>query len=132
MPSFFFRELQTHHSFTFNLRFLYELKLKVPFSKTVCGIFYFRFHYVFYQSLYFYSTKCMDSLTLERHITPFKIKIIEKPHIVLLSDVWFLSWNKKLQNSMISVWVGVPQNQPGSKLFKPRKSKFWDRLNSNF
>ena len=37
----------THHSFTFNLRFLYELKYKVRLSKTVCGIFYFRFRFVF-------------------------------------------------------------------------------------
>ena len=37
----------THHSFTFNLRFLYELKHKVRLSKTVCGIFHFRFRFVF-------------------------------------------------------------------------------------
>ena len=28
----------THHSFTFNLQFLYELKHKVRLSKTVCEI----------------------------------------------------------------------------------------------
>ena len=33
----------THHNFTFNLRFLYEVKRKVRLSKTVYGIFYFRF-----------------------------------------------------------------------------------------
>ena len=37
----------THHSFTFNLRFLYELKHKVRLSKTVCEIFHFRFRFVF-------------------------------------------------------------------------------------
>ena len=31
----------THHSFTFNLGFFYKLKRKVPFFKTVCGIFHF-------------------------------------------------------------------------------------------
>ena len=36
-----------HHSFTFNLRFLYELKHNVRLSKTVCGIFHFRFRFVF-------------------------------------------------------------------------------------
>ena len=36
-----------HHSFTFNLRFLYELEHKVRLSKTVCGIFHFRFRSVF-------------------------------------------------------------------------------------
>ena len=37
----------THHNFTFNLRFLYEVKHKVRLSKTVYGIFYFQFPYVF-------------------------------------------------------------------------------------
>ena len=37
----------THHSFTFNGRFLYELKHKVRLSKTVCGILHFRFRFVF-------------------------------------------------------------------------------------
>ena len=32
----------SHHSFTFKLRFLYELKYKVHLSKVVCGIFRFR------------------------------------------------------------------------------------------
>ena len=33
----------THHSFTFNLRLLYELKDKIHLCKIVCGIFHFRF-----------------------------------------------------------------------------------------
>ena len=33
-------------------------------------------------------------------IISFKIKIIEKPHTVLLSDLWFLSCNKKFENSV--------------------------------
>ena len=37
----------THHSFTFNLRFLYELKHKFRLSEIVCGIFHFRFRSVF-------------------------------------------------------------------------------------
>ena len=37
----------THHSFTFNLQFLYELKYKVQLSKIVSGIFHFRFRFVF-------------------------------------------------------------------------------------
>ena len=37
----------SHHSFTLNLRFLYELKQKDRFSKTVCGIFHFRFLFIF-------------------------------------------------------------------------------------
>ena len=42
---FFLSQVPTHHSFTFNLRFLRELKHKVHLSKTVCGIFHFQFHF---------------------------------------------------------------------------------------
>ena len=35
---FLLSQAPTHHSFTFNLRFLYEVKHKVRLSKTVCGI----------------------------------------------------------------------------------------------
>ena len=44
---FFLSRAPTHHSFTFNLRFFYELKYKVRLSETVCGIFHFRFRFVF-------------------------------------------------------------------------------------
>ena len=37
----------SHHGFTFNLRFLYELKHKVRLFKNVSGIFHFRFRFVF-------------------------------------------------------------------------------------
>ena len=67
MSSFFLSRAPTHHSFTFNLQFLYELKHKVRLSKTVCGIFHFRFGFVFVKVYFFCSTKCMDSLTLKRH-----------------------------------------------------------------
>ena len=68
---FFLSRAPTHHSFTFNLQILYGLKHKVRFSKTVCGIFHFRLRFVFIKSLYFCSTKCMDSFTLKRH-NPFQ------------------------------------------------------------
>ena len=42
---FFHSSAPTHDSFTFNLRFLYEHKVRL--SKTVCGIFHFRFRFVF-------------------------------------------------------------------------------------
>ena len=35
----------THHSFTFDLRFLYNVKVRL--SKTLYGIFHFRFCFVF-------------------------------------------------------------------------------------
>ena len=44
---FFLSRATTHHSFTFNLWFLYELKHKVRLSKTVCGNFHFKFRLVF-------------------------------------------------------------------------------------
>ena len=44
---FFLSRAPTHDNFTFNLRFLYELKHKVSLSKIVCRIFYFRFRFVF-------------------------------------------------------------------------------------
>ena len=44
---FFPLRAPTFHSFTFNLRFLFELKHKVRLSKTVCGIFHFRFRFAF-------------------------------------------------------------------------------------
>ena len=50
---FFLSRAPTHHSFTFNLRFLYELKHKVRLSKTVCGIFHFRFRFVFIKDYIF-------------------------------------------------------------------------------
>ena len=44
---FFLSRAPTHHSFTFNLQFLYELNHKVRLSETMCGIFYFRFRVAF-------------------------------------------------------------------------------------
>ena len=39
---FFLLQAPTHHSFTFNLRILCELKHKVRLSKSACGIFHFQ------------------------------------------------------------------------------------------
>ena len=44
---FFLSRAPTHHSFSFNLRFLYKLKHKVRLSKIVCEIFHFRLRSVF-------------------------------------------------------------------------------------
>ena len=70
---FFLSQSPTHYSFTFDLRFLYELKHNVPLSKTVCGIFHFQLHFVYIKVYFFFSTKYMDSTTL-KHIIPFKYK----------------------------------------------------------
>ena len=44
---FFLSGAPTHHSFTFNLRFLHELRHKFRLSKTVCDFFHFQFRFVF-------------------------------------------------------------------------------------
>ena len=90
---FFLFWAPTHHSFTFNLWFFYELT-HCLFQRSGSGIFHFWLCFIFIK-VYFCSTKCMDSLTLKCHLTPSKIKIIEKPHLVLLPDVRFISCNKK-------------------------------------
>ena len=48
---FFLLLAPAHHSFTFNLRFLYELKHKVRLSKTVCEILHFQFCFIFIKVL---------------------------------------------------------------------------------
>ena len=63
---FFLSRAPTHHSFTFNLRFLYELKHKLRLSKTVCGGFSI-FDSVSFLLKFFFQTMCMGSLTLKRH-----------------------------------------------------------------
>ena len=63
---FFLPRALTRHSFTFKLRFSYELKHKICLSKTVWD-FQFSILFRFYKSSYFSSTKCLDSLTLKRH-----------------------------------------------------------------
>ena len=54
---FFLWRAPTHHGFIFNSRFLYELKHKVSLSKTVCGIFYFRFRFAFIKVYVFVQPK---------------------------------------------------------------------------
>ena len=91
---FFLPRAPTHHSFTFHLRFLYELKHKFRLSKTVWGIFHFQFRFVFIK-VYIFVQQNAWTLLLWNVISPFKINIIEKLHTVLLPDLWFLSYNKK-------------------------------------
>ena len=119
--SFLSRAL-SHHSFTLNLQFLYELKHKVRLSKAVRGIFHFCFRFVFIKVYIFVQQNAWTFILChnENVIAPFKIKIIEKPHTVLLPDVWFISCNQKFENSIISSGVGAPQNWHGVKFLKLR------------
>ena len=60
----FLSRAPTRHSFTFNLRFLYELQHKTLHYKSICGIFHFRF--CFFLCLVC-STESMESFTLICH-----------------------------------------------------------------
>ena len=56
MPSFSFARSNSSQ-FYFDSRFLYESKHKVHLSKTVCGIFYFRFRFVLLKFVYLFNKK---------------------------------------------------------------------------
>ena len=60
----FLSRAPAHHSFTFNLRLLYELKHKVCLSKTVTEIFHFRFLFVFFKV---YNFVQQNASILKRH-----------------------------------------------------------------
>ena len=83
---FFLLRARVHHSFTFNLRFLNELKHKVRLFKTVCEIFHFRFCFAFIK-VYILVQRKTWTLWLKNVITLFKTKIIEKLHTVFLPDL---------------------------------------------
>ena len=93
---FFLLRAPTHHSFTFNSQLLYELKHKVHLSKTVCGIFYFRFRLVFIKIYIFFSTRIMNSFAL-KHGNSFQ----NKGHSFALRPLIF-KLQQEFENSMIS------------------------------
>ena len=112
----FLARAPTHHSFTFNSQFLYELKHKVNLSKDGCGIFHIWFYLVFIKVYIFVEQKAWTSW-LQNIIIPIKIKIIEKTCTVLFPDLKFLSYNKKSGNSV--QWylheLKLPKNWPADK-----------------
>ena len=57
---FFISRAPTHHSFTFNLRFFYELKQKVRLSENARGIFHFRLCFVFIEIYIFLFNKMRE------------------------------------------------------------------------
>ena len=124
MAPFFLSWAPAYHSFTFNSLFLYELKHKVHLSKTVCGIFHFRFRLLFIK-IYIFVQQKTRTVWPWNVIIPFKIKIREKLHIVLIPDLWCLSCNRNFENSVISVWVGAPKNWFGDVHFKLKILKFF-------
>ena len=107
MPSFFFCELQL---ITFLLLICDSyMKHKVFLSRTVCRIFCFRFCFIFIKVYIFVQQNAWTVCLTLKHHNSFQIKIIEKPHTVLLPGLWFLSYNKKFWNPIISVWARAPQ-----------------------
>ena len=72
---------------------------------------------IIYSLKFIFSTKCINSLTLKRHDS-FQY-YNKKNHTVLLTDLWFLHFNKKLWNSVISAWVGAPQASLSKHFFFP-------------
>ena len=90
---FFLSQVPTHHSFTFNLWFLYELKHKVYLSKTCVGFSIFDFVSFLLRFIFLLNKK--HRLFDLKHHNSFQIKIIEKPHTLLFPDLWFLSYNQK-------------------------------------
>ena len=63
---FFLSRAPTNHTFTFNCLFLYELKHMVQLSRTVRGIFHFRFRLIFIVYI-FVQQKTWTLLALKRH-----------------------------------------------------------------
>ena len=58
-------------------------------SLKLCGIFQFQFHFIFIKAYIFVQEKAWILFFFENIIIPFKIKKIEKPHLVLFLDLWF-------------------------------------------
>ena len=52
---FFLSRSPTHHGFTFNLRFFYELKPKICLFKTMCRIFHFPFRFVSIEFIFLFN-----------------------------------------------------------------------------
>ena len=92
-------------------------------SKTLCGIFHFRFLFVFIKLYIFFHQKAR-TLTLKRH-NSFHHKSNGKATHSFVPRLLIFKLQQEVQNSMISAWFGAPKNWPGDKLFKLSKQKFW-------
>ena len=113
MPSFFFRELHLIKTLlsicdfcmSWSTRFA-SLKLWVGFSIFDSVLFLLKFMFLFYKMHGLFDFKI-----------PFKIKIIKKPHTVLLSDLWFFNCNKVLKFSDIcESWSSPKTDQETNSL----------------
>ena len=82
---------------------------KVHLSKTVCRIFNFWIHLVFVK-VYIIVQQKARNLWFWNVITPFQIRIIEKPQTVLLPGLWTLSYNKKLKSEVFTASLFLNRN----------------------
>ena len=78
---FFLSPAPIYYSFTFSLKLCAELSI---FDSVLCFII-----------VYIFVQQHAWILWLYNVVIPIKIKIIKKPHTVLLPVLWFLSCNKK-------------------------------------
>ena len=90
--------------------------------KTVCKISHFRFRSVFIKVSIFVQQNTW-TIWLNSVIIPFKIKVIEKSHTVLLHDLWFFKLQQEVWKFNDICVIGAPQNWPGDEFFKLRRLK---------
>ena len=112
-----------HHSFTFSLRFLYGMKHKVRLSKTVYGIFHFRFCFFFIKVYIFVqqNARLLGFLTLWLF---FKIKIIEKPHSFAPRPLIFKLQQEVLRFNAIIVSWSSTKTELVTNFFKLKNQSF--------
>ena len=106
-------------------QFLYELKHKVRPSKTLFGLFLFRSYFVFIKVCIMFQQNAW-TLRLKNVIFPFKIKIIEKPHILLLLDLLeiFKLQQEVLKLNSICVSWNSPKIDPETNFLNLQNRSF--------
>ena len=119
MHSFFFCELQLitvvlliHNSYTSWSTWFISLKLCVG---------YFTFDSVSFLLNFIFLFNKKHELWLKNAIILFKMKIIDKPQTVSIQDLWYLCYNKNLENSMPSAWEKKKKKLTRSWTFKTLK-----------
>ena len=99
-PFFFLSRVPTYHSFTFNLRFLYDPKHKVCLPKTMCRIFHFRIRFVFIKDIH-------------REKAPLN----ETTTKITNMDIWVVG---------TSNWLFLRGSKTGTNF--PKKSRYWQNF----
>ena len=100
-----------HHTFTFNSRFLYELKYKDHLSKTLCEIFNFRFRLALIK-IFIFLNKKHGLFDFKSHLQFYS----------RTSDFYVATRRLRVQWYLHE--LKLPQNWHGDKPLKLRKSKF--------